>query len=250
MLPSAADENADADADANADADEIAMLNEDVPEPQSRQERVINCHATASNRFYGTRGALTCLKEVGDLAILEAQNLAEHASALNLNPNDFRIMCRNGSLADRTGFNVDKGCYLTQIVDGEIVVRRGSTKIPGIINALSSFDRYLVNDPDFKMYNIFNGIKNLLFEVYIITIFTRYIFIINNNYFMYFVSQDSTLGLVSPSEENLGDSVVNYINLFTNLDSCVDDGSSATIQSLSMILLGLCSMIVTIKNLL
>lgn len=35
----------------------------------------INCVAEAANRYYGTRGALRCLSEVGDVAILESQYL-------------------------------------------------------------------------------------------------------------------------------------------------------------------------------
>lgn len=35
----------------------------------------INCNADASNRFYGNRGALRCLHEEGDVAILELQYL-------------------------------------------------------------------------------------------------------------------------------------------------------------------------------
>lgn len=35
----------------------------------------INCVAEPANRYYGTRGALRCLNEVGDVAILESQYL-------------------------------------------------------------------------------------------------------------------------------------------------------------------------------
>lgn len=35
----------------------------------------INCVAEPANRYYGTRGALRCLSEVGDVAILESQYL-------------------------------------------------------------------------------------------------------------------------------------------------------------------------------
>lgn len=89
----------------------------------------------------------------------------EHAAALGINPNDYRIMCANGSLANRAGFDVDDNCPLTTIVDGEIVVSPQNKKTDGIINALISFDKYFQNDPDFKMYNIFSGHRNLLFKV-------------------------------------------------------------------------------------
>lgn len=166
-------------------------------------DRNVNCAANVNNPFYGTRGALNCLATQGEVAIVEVQNLAEHARALNMTPSDYRILCRNGSLAAYTGFQVDEDCYLTTIVDGEIVVSRQSSKTAGIINALSSLDVYLQNDPDFRMYNIFGGVKNLLFE-------------------------DSALGLVSPQHAELSHAVQNYIRLFENVEDCSSAGISTT----------------------
>lgn len=94
-----------------------------------------------------------------------AASIAEHASALGIEPNEYRIICRNGTLADRTGFDVEQECALTTIVDGEIVVARNNRKTTGIINALSSYDKYFQSDPDFKMYNSFAGERDLLFKV-------------------------------------------------------------------------------------
>jgi hypothetical protein len=70
-----------------------------------------------------------------------------------------------GSLASYTGFAVDKECALTTIVDGEIVVRRDSSKLLGVVSALLSFDKYLNVDPDFKMYNVYDSTKDVLFQV-------------------------------------------------------------------------------------
>lgn len=173
--------------------------------------RSVDCAASESNRFYGTRGALTCLNEVGDIAVLELQNLNDHAQSLNLNAHNFRVVCRNGSLAEHTGFNVDLECALTTIIDGEIVVRRSSSRNPGIVNVLSSLDRYLQTDPDFKMYNIFAGEKNLLFE-------------------------DSSLGLVSPNDSSLSNSVQNYIKLFEDVENCIDESGSALTISVNILL--------------
>uniref|UniRef100_A0AAG5DJ12 Transferrin-like domain-containing protein n=1 Tax=Anopheles atroparvus TaxID=41427 RepID=A0AAG5DJ12_ANOAO len=167
-------------------------------------DRNLLCAASESNRYYGTRGALRCLQEAGDVAIVEAQNLAEHAQFLAMNESMFRVLCRNGSLAAYTGFRVDQDCYLTTIVDGEIVVRRQWEQSDNIVHMLSSLDMYLQNDPDFRMYNIFGGIRNLLFE-------------------------DSALGLVSPQHAELGDSVRNYIRLFENLEDCQNSATSTTI---------------------
>ncbi|XP_058118360.1 transferrin-like [Anopheles ziemanni] len=162
------------------------------------------CAASESNRYYGTRGALRCLQEAGDVAIVEAQNLAGHAQFLAMNESSYRVLCRNGSLASYTGFTVDEECYLTTIVDGEIVVRRQWEKSDNIVHMLSSLDVYLQNDPDFRMYNIFGGMRNLLFE-------------------------DSALGLVSPQHAELGASVRNYIRLFENIEDCQNSAPSTTL---------------------
>uniref|UniRef100_A0A182QXI1 Transferrin-like domain-containing protein n=1 Tax=Anopheles farauti TaxID=69004 RepID=A0A182QXI1_9DIPT len=167
-------------------------------------DRNLLCAASDTNRYYGTRGALRCLQEAGEVAIVEAQNLAEHARFLAMNPNDYRVLCRNGSLAAYTGFDVDEECYLTTIVDGEIVVRRQWEKSDNIVHVLSSLDVYLQNDPDFRMYNIFGGQRNLLFE-------------------------DSALGLVSPHHTELSASVKNYIRLFENIEDCQNAAPSTTI---------------------
>ncbi|XP_050080234.1 transferrin-like [Anopheles maculipalpis] len=167
-------------------------------------DRNLLCAASDANRYYGTRGALRCLQEAGEVAIVEAQNLADHAKFLAMNESDYRVLCRNGSLAAYTGFNVDEECFLTTIVDGEIVVRRQWEKSDNIVHVLTSLDVYLQNDPDFRMYNIFGGQRNLLFE-------------------------DSALGLVSPQHNELGTSVKNYIRLFENIEDCQNAAPSTTI---------------------
>jgi len=171
------------------------------------------CTAAATNAYYGNKGALQCLADVGDVAILELQYLKEHANSIGVNPNDYRIMCRNGSLAEYTGFDVDLDCALTTIVDGEVLVARNNKKTAGIINALNSFDRYFQIDPDFKMYNIFAGKIDLLFK-------------------------DSSVGLVARDEDNLGSSVENYRKLFENLDSCVEGSGTGTSAPLIGLILG------------
>lgn len=176
-----------------------------------------NCKADIYNRFYGNKGALACLNEVGDVAVVEIQRLEEHARSLNLNPNDFRIICRNNTPAAYTGFDVDFGCRLSTIIDGEIVVKRNNPKNPGIINALSSLDVYLQYDPDFKMYNIYRGQRDLLFE-------------------------DSSLGLVSPNSTSLGRMVKNYIELFSNINTCNNHAgviAGNLILSLTLVVLAL-----------
>lgn len=186
--------------------------------------RAVNCAASVTNRFYGTRGALTCLNEVGEVAIMEHQRLVEHARDLRIDPNSFRIICRNGSLAEYPGFDVDPNCFLTTIVDGEIVVRRDNHKNKGIVNALLSLDKYLQSDPDFKLYNVFSGERDLLFE-------------------------DSALGLVSPNNtDELGNSVQNYIKLFQDVENCISEtgaDGAASLQATFTLLLSLTLIIFT-----
>lgn len=173
--------------------------------------RSIDCSAQWTNRFYGTRGALSCLHEVGDVAVIEHQKLHEHARTLNLNPNDFRILCRNGSLAEYPGFDVDSACFLTTIVDGEVFANRNSDKTASIVNVLLSLDKYFQNDPDFKMYNIFANETNLLFE-------------------------DSAIGLISPNDSSLSESVKNYIQLFADVENCINETDGASAIAINLIL--------------
>lgn len=56
-------------------------------------------------------------------------------------------------------------CFLTTIVDSEVVVRTVNTSATDIINTLLSIDRYFISNPQFKMYNIYSGIQNLVFKV-------------------------------------------------------------------------------------
>lgn len=85
---------------------------------------------------------------------------------------------------------------LTTIVDGEIMVRRG-VRNDGVVHALTALDKYFQSEPDFKMYNIFNGKKDLLFK-------------------------DSTIGLVPADSETKGPYVENYVQLFQETDKCND----------------------------
>lgn len=173
--------------------------------------RAIDCSAEWTNRFYGSRGALACLSEIGDIAVVEHQKLHEHAKTLNLDPNDFRILCRNGSLAAAPGFDVDSGCFLTTVVDGEIVTHRNSDKQESIVNVLLSLDLYFQNEPDFKMYNIFANETNLLFE-------------------------DSSIGLVSLQDPSVGESIKNYVKLFEDVENCINETDGAQSIAINLIL--------------
>lgn len=58
---------------------------EDVAPVEERSFR-LNCNADTTNRFYGNLGALRCLQEEGDVAILELQYLqGNHITTLSIN---------------------------------------------------------------------------------------------------------------------------------------------------------------------
>lgn len=171
-----------------------------------------SCDANENNRYFGDEGALRCLQEQGDVAILEYQSLSEIARTMNLNENDFTVICRNGTLAKKPGFSVDEDCMLTTIVDGEIVVRRG-TKHEGVVHTLTALDKYFSTQLNFKMYNIFNGQKNLLFK-------------------------DSTIGLTPADSDTKGKYVQNYVKLFEDIDRC-NGASTLQLSVFSAILVAL-----------
>lgn len=46
-----------------------------TPAPITTTSREWNCNADPTNGYYGNQGALQCLRESGDVAVLEAQYL-------------------------------------------------------------------------------------------------------------------------------------------------------------------------------
>jgi len=168
------------------------------------------CAADKTNKYFGNRGALKCLDEVGDIAVLELQSLRVHAEEVKVPEHNFRILCKNNTLAKEIGFDVDLNCPLTTIVDGEIVMYRKSPKTSSVVHVLKALEHYFIrkNDPSFKIYNIYEGQRNLLFK-------------------------DSTVGLTHPDSPNQGLMVENYKNLFKDVEECY--GNSAAIISTQML---------------
>ncbi|XP_031637288.1 transferrin-like [Contarinia nasturtii] len=155
----------------------------------------LNCNADQTNIFYGNLGALLCLYQAGDVAIVGLKDLNENAKALGINPNEFQVICKNGTLAEYTGFDVDSNCALASFVDSEIVVKPKNPKTEGIINALISYEKYFAVDPELKIFSTFNGHMDLLFNTH-------------------------TTGFASYDEKDLGTVVDNYNNLFKSLEAC------------------------------
>lgn len=111
---------------------------------------------------------------------------------MTINTIYYQVICRNGSLAAHTGFDIDSDCALASYVDstislsilvslpfyrllltkkfflsssGEVVIKSNNTEREGIINALLSYHKYFHTDPDFKMYGKFDGHENVLVNV-------------------------------------------------------------------------------------
>lgn len=118
-------------------------------------ESKVNCYADRTNSHFGDLGALFCLQNAGDVAILGLKDInglkshilpliysklicfmlnliikcsfctskfSEHVKTLGINPNDYRIICKNGSLADQMGFDVDSDCTLGSFIDSKILI--------------------------------------------------------------------------------------------------------------------------------
>ncbi|XP_055390360.1 uncharacterized protein LOC129619238 [Condylostylus longicornis] len=166
-------------------------------EPAWKKAKFTNCEADIGNRYFGNRGGLKCLRELGDVAVLELQSLKVHAEEVEIDEHEFRILCKNNSLAIEPGFDVDLNCALTRVVDGEIVMYRKSTKISSVVHVLQALEHYFIrkNDPSFKIYNIYKSERNLLFK-------------------------DSTIGLTHPDSLNQGRMVENYKKLFRDIEKC------------------------------
>lgn len=154
------------------------------------------------------------MSEVGEVAVVEIQKLKPIAADLKIDTSQYKILCRDGTLIATNNFDdIPLDCPLVTIVDGEIVVKRNSGKQRGVVNAINSFDRYfnLNGNPNFKLYDKFNGELNVLFE-------------------------DSTVGFVSSNSSKFGPSVQNYIRLFENIDSCVEKSAAISQHSANLIL--------------
>lgn len=119
-----------------------------------------------------------------------------------MNTTNFKVLCKNGSLASYSGLDVDSECALAVITQTEVVIRRNSTKKADISIALQEFEIWFgVNQhKPFELFNEFNGTKDLLFK-------------------------DSTPGLDFSSSKNTY--IQNYVSLFSHIDQCAASGNSA-----------------------
>ena len=77
----------------------------------------------------------------------------------------FKVLCKNNTLASHPGFDVDDNCYLSITTTSEVVTRRDDELNNDISLALAEFEyRFNLKSP-FKLFDDFNGKKDLLFQV-------------------------------------------------------------------------------------
>ncbi|KAG6463178.1 hypothetical protein O3G_MSEX013719 [Manduca sexta] len=161
------------------------------------------CAWDYSNRFYGNNGSLACLADPrSDFAVLNLNNIGSHLSSVGLQANQLRALCSNNTLAATPGVTVDDNCLLANVVDAEVLARRGDPLYNALNAFFDSLDLYfgynaatgtqLIN---FEIFSSFDGISDLLFK-------------------------DSTIGLTEPSIESSHLPARNYMELFAHLDAC------------------------------
>ncbi|XP_018349576.1 PREDICTED: transferrin-like isoform X2 [Trachymyrmex septentrionalis] len=178
-----------------------------------KNENNPSCAMNETNRYYGDIGAIQCLiDEAGDIAFIETTNI------LTIESNKYRILCKNGSLAQQSGFIVDEQCALSVTIDSEVVGRKTDdeeiSRTDTILALLKLEDwlGYRVNARrSIHIYGPFNGIRDLLFK-------------------------DSSAGLISTSSTK--DSVIAYNELLDNIEKC-SNGSLATANLIFIILVSL-----------
>ncbi|EZA58009.1 hypothetical protein DMN91_006051 [Ooceraea biroi] len=173
-----------------------------------------SCAANETNHYYGDKGAMQCISDgKGDLAIVEAGNIIDGT----IDPNMFRILCKNGSLARNTGFKYDEFCALSVTIDSEVVGRKNDTSFKtDIVLALLKMEDWLgyrVNTRrPIHIYGKFNGTLDLLFK-------------------------DTSSGLVSTSSQKK--SIIAYKELFSHVEECSNGSLIATANFIFVVLIAL-----------
>lgn len=169
-----------------------------------------NCQANDANPFFRDNGAFLCLEHgVADIAFVKPKNLND--STAFLNQHEYRMLCKNGSLAIHTGFNVDTNCAWSVTIDSEIVSRKDISKtersnMETVLLKLNSWLSTNVNTP-MNIYKSFNGTKDLLFK-------------------------DSTVGF--ESSNSAVRSVMAYKSLMTDAEKC---SGAASLSFISLLIL-------------
>ncbi|CAB3222446.1 unnamed protein product [Arctia plantaginis] len=177
------------------------------------------CTWDQSNLFFGNNGSLACLNNPNnDVAFLNTRNITRYLQSMNLNPNQFRALCRDNTLASQPGTNVDDNCLLAFVVDAEVLTRRSDPQFNSLNVLLDWIELYfgynaasgsqLIN---FEIFSQFRGISNLLFK-------------------------DSTIDLTEPSITSTHAPARNYMELFQHLDACTGAAPGVASKSIYSVL--------------
>ncbi|XP_011169617.2 transferrin [Solenopsis invicta] len=175
------------------------------------------CAGDKTNRYYGDRGAIRCIKEeAGDIAFIEIGNVHNDK---HFEPSEYRVLCKNGSLAQHVGIEVDEFCALSVTIDSEVVGRKQDVSLisrTDTILALKKMEDWLgyrVNARrPIHIYGPFNGTLDLLFK-------------------------DSSSGLLPTSTTKK--SVLAYKELFSHVEKCNNNGSFVAVNFVFVALVAL-----------
>uniref|UniRef100_A0A8D8RA50 Transferrin n=1 Tax=Cacopsylla melanoneura TaxID=428564 RepID=A0A8D8RA50_9HEMI len=206
----------------------LKTFNQTEPENLCYACKADECYGQGipGNSYTGDYGALLCLSSgAGDVAFINYKNLLDSEGSLSLHKdfvNTFRVMCRNGSLSQSPGFDVDDACLLSAGVGGEIVTKksrwnRDATQL--LLKIDDCFGAFLNNDEGvLHVYEKFQNTGNLLF-------------------------QSTTVSLLLPEDENY-DSVNSYKALL-KLETC---SQAAAILSVHHTVLFVVLLLVTVRQ--
>ncbi|XP_011310325.1 transferrin [Fopius arisanus] len=184
------------------------------------------CSANSENLFYGDEGVLKCLRGPGDIGFVEIKNIGGELRAGLINQNDYRVFCKNGSLAVNPGFDTDENCALSVTIDSEVVGRSSNREVENMDTtiALLKLEAWLgytsLARRTIRIYDSFIGHRDMLFK-------------------------ETTVGL-RPKNSNI-QTIIDYKKLFENIEDC--QNSAVELISNNLILLGsLITAIITLNQ--
>uniref|UniRef100_V5I8N4 Transferrin n=1 Tax=Anoplophora glabripennis TaxID=217634 RepID=V5I8N4_ANOGL len=170
------------------------------------------CNADKGNKYYRSNGALKCLEDqAAEYAVITKNDVTGYETTSS----QFRVLAKNGTLAEYTGFDVDEGAALTILTAGGVVAKADSLKKDDIVVFLRAIELEFGQrlDKFFKVFERFNNTNDLLFP-------------------------DSTPGLT------FGGTSIKYVDNFRTMleysEKCMSDGippSSASSAMFSTVLI-------------
>ncbi|XP_033220066.1 transferrin-like [Belonocnema kinseyi] len=173
-----------------------------------------NCQANDKNIYFRDDGALKCIENnVADIAFIKTKNLNDFTVIAN--QDQYRVLCKNGSLATNTGFNVDDNCTWAITIDSEVVSRNTNSEVDesNIVEVLLKLDKWFsYYRTPIHLYKQFNNTKDLLFK-------------------------DSTVSLVSKTSDYK--KIQAYKELMAETEKCSPSSATLSFLSASLLILSL-----------